>query len=105
MTLQELQKMTVVKLREEAMKHPDVTGASGMKKDQLIALLAEKLGIETEKKKAAIPATKFSIKKSLKDLKAMKQEAIEKQDKNAVSLCRKKIRTQRRHLRKMLKRA
>lgn len=105
MTLQELQKMTVVKLREEAIKFPDIKGASAMKKDQLIALLCEKLGIEPEKKKAAAPATKLSVKKTIKELKAMKKEVLAKQDYGALALCRRKIRTQKRHLRRLLKQA
>jgi cell division protein FtsX len=103
MTLQELKKMTVVKLREEAMKYPDVKGASAMKKDELIALLCEKLGIEVETKKAAVPATKVTVKEALKKLKAAKQEAHEKQDYSGVSLCRRKIRTQKRHLRRLMR--
>lgn len=102
MTLEELRKMTVVKLREEAMKYPDVKGTSGMKKDQLVALLAEKLGIETEEHEAPAPATKLSVKKKIKELKQLKREAIEKNDRAMVSLCRQKIRTQKRHLRKIL---
>lgn len=103
MTLEELKKMTVVKLREEAMKYPDVKGASGMKKDELISLLCEKLGIESEEKKTVAPATKLSIKQHLKELKSRKQEAITKKDKAAVALARNKIRTQKRHLRRILK--
>lgn len=103
MTLQELKKMTVVKLREEAMKYPDVKGASAMKKDDLIALLCEKLGIEPDKKKIVPPATKLSIKQQIKELKNMKQEAIARKDKAEVALYRQKIRTQKRHLRRILK--
>lgn len=103
MTLEELQKMTVIKLREEAMKFPDVKGASGMKKDDLIALLCEKLDIKTKEKKPAAPATKLSTKQQLKELKILKQEAIAKKDRAAVTLYRQKIRTQKRHLRRILK--
>lgn len=103
MTLQELKKMTVVKLREEAMKYPDVKGASAMKKDDLIALLCEKLGIEPEEKKIVPPATKLSIKQQIKELKNMKQEAIARKDKAEAALYRQKIRTKKRHLRRILK--
>ena len=44
-----LDKMTVVELREVAKEIPDVTGVSGMKKDQLLALIKETQGIEEEK--------------------------------------------------------
>lgn len=101
-TLPELRKMTVVKLREEALKFPDVKGVSAMKKDQLIDLLCKKLGIE-KKKKRIIPAKdKFAVKKTIRELKVLKQEALVKKDYEMAMLCRRKIRTQKRHLRKLL---
>jgi cell division protein FtsX len=105
MTLEELRKLTVVKLREEAMKFPDVKGVSALKKDQLVELLCEKLGIEQEKKPAAVPKTKILEKRAIKELKALKQEAIAKKDYKTVMLCRRKIRTHKRHLRKLIREA
>jgi protein-arginine kinase activator protein McsA len=101
-TLPELRKMTVVKLREEAMKFPDVKGVSAMKKDQLIDLLCKKLGIEKKKKRIIPPKDKLAVKKTIRELKVLKQEALAKKDYEMAMLCRRKIRTQKRHLRKLL---
>ena len=43
-----LDKMTVVELREIAKEIPDVTGVSGMKKDQLLSIIKEAQGIKDE---------------------------------------------------------
>ena len=56
-----LDKMTVVELREVAKNIPDVTGVSGMKKDQLLALIKEAQGIEEK-----APVKKKKAKKKLK---------------------------------------
>ena len=50
MELKDLEKMTVTKLREEVGKFEDVKGVSGMKKDQLIDVMCEKLEIHRPKK-------------------------------------------------------
>lgn len=105
MTLEELEKMTVVKLREEAMKFPDVKGVSAMKKEQLIDLLCEKLGVEKRKRPVAAPPVKQDIKKKIRELRALKHEAMEKKDYETAFLLRKKIRTQKKKLRKLLKSA
>ncbi|UCH83702.1 MAG: hypothetical protein JSW50_14825, partial [Candidatus Latescibacterota bacterium] len=73
-----LEKMTVIKLREEAKKFPDVKGVSGMKKEELINLLVEKLDIAVPEKKpkkkkaASAPKTKAQLKKMIMDLRAQR---------------------------------
>jgi protein-arginine kinase activator protein McsA len=105
MDYEELRKMTVIKLREEAQKFPDVKGTSGMKKEQLIDLLCEKLGIEMHKKPKKLPVNKGDIKKNIRDLKTKRQEAIERKDYTEAALCRKRIHVQKRRLRKAIKEA
>ena len=46
MELRDLQKMTVVKLREEALNMGGFSGVHGMKKQELIEALAAKFGID-----------------------------------------------------------
>jgi len=70
MDYNELQQMTVIKLREEVKKFPDVKGVTGMKKDELIQLLVDKLGIEvTEKQAKKTKKTKTQKVLSKDDLK------------------------------------
>jgi hypothetical protein len=77
-----LDKMTVVELRETAKQIPDVTGVSGMKKDQLLAIVKEARGIEEEKPAKKKPAKKKTAKKksspSVKEMtvKELKAEVV-----------------------------
>jgi hypothetical protein len=77
-----LDKMTVIELREIAKQIPDVTGVSGMKKDQLLAIVKEARGIEEEKPAKKKPAKKKTAKKksspSVKEMtvKELKAEVV-----------------------------
>ena len=46
MEWKDLEKMTVLKLREEALKYPQIQGVHGKQKDQLMAEIAKANGIE-----------------------------------------------------------
>jgi hypothetical protein len=46
MDWKELEKMTVLKLREEALKFPQIQGVHGKNKEQLMDEIATALGIE-----------------------------------------------------------
>ena len=53
MELKDLRRMTSVKLREEALKHPDITGVHGLNKEQLVEALAKVYGIKMDEDKEA----------------------------------------------------
>jgi hypothetical protein len=102
-----LEEMTVVQLREEA-KSRDVKGVTGMKKDELIGILAEQLGLEKPaakptKKKASAGAMldKPAMKQKIVDLKAQRNNARESNDKKKVVVLRKQIHSLRRRMRKI----
>lgn len=98
-----LEKMTVVKLREEAMKFDDITGVHGMHKDELISALKEKFGIVEEKAASELLSErKHAIKKKIQQLKAEKAQAIEAKDEKKTTLVRRRLRQQRRLLKKVL---
>jgi len=84
MDFAELKKKTVVQLKEMAGEHEDITGVSGMKKDQLLDALAHKLGIEKEeaKPKAARKKArgKRAIKRRIQELKSLRDKALEEKD-------------------------
>lgn len=105
MDYQTLEKMTVIKLREEAKRFPDVKGVSGMKKEELISVLVEKLDIEIPQKKtkaAAAPRNKAQMKEMILDLRAEKDAArAGGESKKKVAILRKRIHTLRRQLRRM----
>jgi hypothetical protein len=99
MDYQELEKMTVAKLREKAHEFPDVTGASGLHKDQLIDLLCEKLGIH-KPHKVALGSQKLAIKAQIHALKKERAAAIEAKDAGELHATRRKLHHLRRELRK-----
>ena len=107
MNLEELQRLTVVKLREEALKHDGITGVNGMKKEQLIEALAPIFSIDLEAETRAIrerlAASKGGLKKEIAKFKGERDHALEDHDLDGVAQARKEIKKRKRRLRKMLK--
>lgn len=105
MELRDLQKMTVVKLREEAHKHEGLTAVSAMNKDQLIAALAPILGIDLDaSSKAArekFAADKPALKREIRALKTQRDAALAEHDTPTVTRVRQRIKKHKRTLRRM----
>ena len=71
-----LEKMTAKELRELAIeKIPQITGASGMDKDELVSAIKDVLGITQETQASAYKEEIWSLKRRIKDLRVQKQEA------------------------------
>lgn len=105
MTLQELQKMTVVKLRQEAMQHGGISGVSGMSKAQLVEALAELMGIDTKTPARAatakISGDKAVLKREIRSLKATRDESLSAGDANSLNRARVDIKRRKRALRRL----
>lgn len=107
MDYHELEHMTVVKLREEAKKFDDIKGTTAMKKDELLAILAEKHSLEKpapkpKKKKAAGKVLgKVEIKSKIVELKALRDAAKAKKARKQVSTLRRRIHGLKRRLNKV----
>ena len=116
-----LEKMTVKALREIAKEIPEITGAHGMKKEELLAAINEVRGVnaetaetetgqaetvETETVKAetvkadksikgkAVPktgSTTGEIKKQIKAFKAQRQAALEAQNQKMATVYKRRI--------------
>jgi hypothetical protein len=92
-----LDKMTVTELREIAKEIPDITGAHGMKKPELLAAIKEAKGIVDEpRKKTGPPKPKVSIPKAtlkamIRDTKTKRRQALEEKDKQMADRYRRKI--------------
>lgn len=85
-----LEKMTATELREVAKEIPDIVGAHGMNKDELITAIKQSRGIvETGKKKSSRQVRE--LKKQIKTLKAQRQEALDADDKEKAAIYRRKI--------------
>ena len=82
--------MTVTELRELAADMPEITGASGMEKEELLKAIKEIKGIVDEAVATKSSAVK-EFKKQIKALKGKRQEAIEAKDKVMATRYRRQI--------------
>ena len=96
----ELEKMKVTDLREMAKEKLEITGVSGLHKDELVEKLAHALGIE-KPHKVAVGGDKTKIKQQIRALKAQRAEALSAHDKEALHTTRHEIHKLKRKLRKM----
>jgi glutamate mutase epsilon subunit len=113
-TLKTLQKLTRTKLIEETKNYPDITGAHGMSKEELVEALTEVKktagewveAVEEEVKKAvkktkkAVP-DKAALKKQIKKLKKQREEALASGDGKSLAQARAGINRLKGHLRRM----
>jgi 16S rRNA C967 or C1407 C5-methylase (RsmB/RsmF family) len=103
MDFHELQKTRVADLRDMMKEHlPDVQGVIGLKKEELVDQLADKLGIEKPTKIVAAGLGKRAIKAEIKDLKVKRQAALEAGDHAELKKYRRKIHRRKRRLRRMM---
>jgi len=92
-----LDKMTVKELREVAKEIPEITGASAMKKDELLSAIKQAKGIEEEKpvkkkkvvSKSAAAVTVAEIKAKMAQLREEKKAKAG--DKAALKILRRRI--------------
>jgi hypothetical protein len=105
MELRDLQKMTVVKLREEGLKHSSITGVYAMDKAQLITALAEVYGIDIEAATRAareqFAADKSSLKQEIRTFKGQRDAALLAHDATQVKQLRLHIKKRKRMLRRL----
>jgi len=105
MELRDLQKMTVVKLREEGLKHSSIAGVYAMDKAQLIAALAEVYGIDVEAAtKAAreqFTTDKSTLKQAIRALKGQRDAALVAHDATQIKQLRLNIKKRKRMLRRL----
>ena len=109
MELRDLQKMTVVKLREEALNMGSIMGVHSMKKQELIEAMAPKFGIDLQAPSKAVRAKfagdKSTMKREIQKLKSQRDVALGEHDLEAVAVARKDIKKYKRVLRRMAKKA
>ncbi len=100
MSREELEKLTATKLREVAMEYPDITGASAMKKDELVREILKARGEPYEVKKK--DTAKISdVKKLIQAAKLKKQKAVEEKDRKHATAARKTIKRLKRKTREL----
>ena len=103
MEFHDLQKSRVVDLREMMKEHlPEVKGITGLKKDELIEQLADKLGIEKPHKHVAAGLGKRAIKAEIRELKLKRQAALEAKEYDELKKIRRQIHRSKRRLLRMM---
>ena len=82
MDWKDLEKMTVLKLREEALKYPEIEGVHGKNKEQLMDEIATILGIEKPHMRftANVVQTKSDLKHKIHDLKIEREKLLSSHD-------------------------
>ena len=101
----QLEEMTAPKLRELALeKHPEITGVSGMKKEELVeAIIAEevRLGLRPKEDVMRPPVQASEWKQRIKALKVERAKALDTKDRGLLRHSRVKIKRIKRRLRKL----
>ncbi len=106
-TRAELEKMTAPKLRELAIeKYPNVTGVSGMKKEELVeAIITEevRLGLRPKEEKGQATASMGTaqLKAAIRALKSDRDAAAQAKDRTGAGVARHRIKRMKRRLRKL----
>jgi hypothetical protein len=105
MEYHDLEKMTVIQLREEAKKFADLKGVTAMKKDELIHILVERHGIAVPDKKHHTaprgPMGKTALKNKIAALHVEQDAARSAHDNKQADLLRRRIHTLKHRLRKI----
>lgn len=102
----ELEKMTAPKLREfAAATYPEITGVSGMKKDELVtAIIAEEVRRGLRPPEASQRTASMGVgelKSAIRKLKADRAAALENKDRVALGTVRLGIKRMKRRLRSL----
>ena len=109
MELRDLQKMTVTKLREEALKHQGLVGVHAMHKEDLIAALAPIFGIDLEaalrEARARVAGNKTTLKQEIRAIKTQRSAALEAHDTTVLKQTRDRIKKRKRLLRRLAEQA
>jgi hypothetical protein len=101
--------MTVVKLREEGLKHEGIVGVHVMNKEQLIEALAPRFGIDLEAAARAarerFAGDKTALKRDIRALKGERDAALAAHDAVTVAQARQRIKKHKRVLRRLAEQA
>ncbi len=103
MDWKEMDKMTVVKLREEALKHPEIKGVHGKSKAQLMDEMAGLLKIEKPHMhlKEEVVHTKEDLKKKIHELQGTRGTLIQAKDHKGLHTLRREVHKLKRQVRKI----
>jgi len=103
MEWKDLEKMTVLKLREEALKFPEIEGVHGKNKEQLMDELAKSLGIEKPHVHFAekIVHTKSDLKHKMKEHQTERDKVLQAHDHKKLHDVRRQVHKLKHEIRKI----
>ena len=103
MDWKDMEKLTIVKLREEALKHPEIMGVHGKSKEQLMNEMAALLGIEKPHVHFAekVIHTKGDLKHKIHELKTQREKLVVAKDRKALHQVRRQMHKLKRQIRKI----
>jgi hypothetical protein len=102
MDLKTLERMTVVRLREEALKIPDLNGVRATSKDELVRAVAGALGIDLAGRRRG-GGGRVATKKLILELKTEVAEAIRAKDHARVKNLRRHVKRLKAETRRLAK--
>lgn len=102
MDLKTLERMTVLKLRDEASKIPDLTGLRGMSKEELTRAIARAHNIDLSGRRRG-GTGKSDVKKQIRALRAEIKAAIQKKDKSDLKRLRRRVKRLKAETRRLAK--
>ena len=107
MDWKDLEKMTVLKLREEALKYSQIEGVHGKHKEQLMIEIANALGIERPHSHLTehVFHTKSDLKQKIHDLKIEREKLIQLHDHKKLQEVRREMHELKHTIRKIEARA
>ncbi|MBL0715281.1 MAG: transcription termination factor Rho [Desulfosarcina sp.] len=85
-----LEKMTATELRDLTKDIPEITGAHGMNKAELLADIKKARGIEDTRKKKSSASVR-EIKAKINQLKRDRAAALEAKDAHRATICKRQI--------------
>ena len=103
MEWRDLEKMTVVKLRDEALKHPELQGVHGKGKEKLMDELAGLLGIAKPHAhfSGKVVHTKQELKHQIHELKSHRDELVAAHKHQELHALRREIHDLKRRIKRM----
>ena len=104
MDLHELESKTVNELRELAGGYEDIEGASGLKKNELIDILCQKLGID-QHRHVPTGIGRRDLRARIRVLKQLRDQALEKKDAQQLATVRREIKFNKRRLTRLITQA
>lgn len=86
-----LDKMTATELRQMAAEIPDITGASGMNKAELLKEIKKARGIEEGSGEKKAKVSMRELKKRIRELKEKRRQVLDADDKKMAAIYRRRL--------------